>query len=110
MLYNSCRIHLANNLGSISRHITPLVINSLRGRHTHVHMHTDVRTETILRNQHVPGLKTEWNCDFQDIIPGIFSKNKLRGQIESFKNRGGQNLSQVEFSRAANQVHLSTDV
>ena len=56
-------------------------------------MHTDVRTETILRDQHVPGLKTEWNCDFQDIIPGIFSENKFRGgQIESFKNRGGAEL------------------
>ena len=46
---------------SISCHITPLVINSLGGRHTqtqthtqthtHKHTHTDVRTETILRNQ-----------------------------------------------------------
>ena len=57
----------------------PLVINSLRGRHTHTHIythilyththithththtHTHVRTETILRNQacgrHAPGLK-----------------------------------------------------
>ena len=37
----------------------PQVINSLRGGHTHTH--TDLRTETILRNQvrtgHVPGFK-----------------------------------------------------
>ena len=51
-------------------------------------MHTDVRTETILRDQHVPGLKTEWNCDFQDIIPGIFSENKFRG--------GKSSLSKIE--------------
>ena len=36
---------------SISRHIAPLVIDSLGGGHTHEHTHTDVRTETILRNQ-----------------------------------------------------------
>ena len=42
---------------------------------------------------------------------GIFLENKFRGgQIESFKNRGGHNLNQVEFSRAVNQVHLSTDI
>ena len=30
----------------------PLIINSLRGRHTHItHMYTDVCTETILRNK-----------------------------------------------------------
>ena len=40
-------------MGSISRHITPLVINSLGGGHTHTHTntHTDVRTGTILRKQ-----------------------------------------------------------
>ena len=38
-------------------HITPLVINSLKGGHTHTytqihtHTHTDIHTETILRNQ-----------------------------------------------------------
>ena len=36
-------------MGSISLHITPLVINSLGGGHTHTH--TDVRTGTISRNQ-----------------------------------------------------------
>ena len=29
-------------MGSISHHITPLVINSLGGGHTHVLMHTDI--------------------------------------------------------------------
>ena len=44
-------------MGFISRHIMPLVINNLRGRHTHMytqtfaHKHTDVHTEIILRNQ-----------------------------------------------------------
>ena len=32
-------------------HIMPLVLNSLGGGHTHTNTHTDVRTETILRNQ-----------------------------------------------------------
>ena len=36
---------------SISHHIMPLVINSFRGGHTHTNTHTDVCTETILRNQ-----------------------------------------------------------
>ena len=46
-------------MGSISRHITPLVINSLGGGHTHTqtHTHTDVRTETISRNQARAGLR-----------------------------------------------------
>ena len=40
----------------ISRHITPLVINSLGGghthanTHTHTHTHIDVCTETVVRN------------------------------------------------------------
>ena len=37
-------------MDSISHHITPLVINSL-GADTHTNTHTDIRTETILRNQ-----------------------------------------------------------
>ena len=36
-------------MGSISHHITPLVINSLGGGHTHTHAY--IRTETILINQ-----------------------------------------------------------
>ena len=49
-------------MGSISRHITPLVINSLGDRHTqththtHTNTHTDVHTGTILRNQVHAGL------------------------------------------------------
>ena len=52
-IYKSHRICLTNHMGSISHHITPLVIHSLGGGHinTHTHTHTDVRTETILRNQ-----------------------------------------------------------
>ena len=43
-------------MGSISHHITPLVINSFGGGHTHTNTHTDIRTETILRNQAHTGL------------------------------------------------------
>ena len=49
--YNSSRTCLTNHMGFISCHITPLVINGLRGGHTHKHAHTHIRTETILRNQ-----------------------------------------------------------
>ena len=49
---------------SISCHITPLVINSLRGGHTHKHMHThiqtrthtDIGTETILKTRFKKGV------------------------------------------------------
>ena len=47
--YSSCRTCLTNCMGSISCHIMPLVISSLGGRHAHTH--TDVCTETTLRNQ-----------------------------------------------------------
>ena len=47
-------------MGSISHHITPLVINSLGGGHTHTHTHAQAyrhsRTEAILRNQVLTGL------------------------------------------------------
>ena len=33
-------------MGSISRHITPLVINSLGGGHTRKHTHTHIHTHT----------------------------------------------------------------
>ena len=38
-------------MGSISHHITPLVIDSLGGGHTHKHTYRSSRTEAILRNQ-----------------------------------------------------------
>jgi len=41
---------LTNHKGSISHHIIPLVINSLRGRHTHVCIQTS-GTKAISRNQ-----------------------------------------------------------
>jgi len=50
---------LTNHKCSISHHITPLVINSLRGRHTHVHTHTRIQTswtKVISRNQAHSGL------------------------------------------------------
>ena len=42
-------------MGSILCHITPLVINSLRGEHTHTYILT-IRTGSILRNQEHTGL------------------------------------------------------
>ena len=42
---------------SISRHITPLVINSLADGHTHTNTHTDISAETISRNQVRAGLQ-----------------------------------------------------
>ena len=38
-------------MGSISHHITPLVINILGGGHTRKHPRLILRTEAILRNQ-----------------------------------------------------------
>ena len=58
--YISHRNYLTNHMGSISHHITPLVINSLgadtyTNTHTQTHTHTQAyrrsRTEAILRNQ-----------------------------------------------------------
>ena len=52
---------LTNHMGFISRHITPIVIKTLRvDTHTHTHMHTDVRIETILRIQVHTGLWLVW--------------------------------------------------
>ena len=42
----SHRIYLTNHMESISRYITPLVINSLRGRRTHTHANTHTCTRT----------------------------------------------------------------
>ena len=46
-------------MGSISCHITPLVINSLGGgdTHTHTHMHTDVHGQSNSKKSGAPGLK-----------------------------------------------------
>ena len=46
-------------MGSISHHITPLVIYSLRGRHTHTQTHEDIRTDTILKNKARAWYKTK---------------------------------------------------
>ena len=47
--YISHITYLTNRMGSISHHITPLVINSLGGGDTHTRILS--RTEEILRNQ-----------------------------------------------------------
>ena len=53
--YKSHRTYLTNRMGSISHHITPLVIDSLGGGHTNTHANTHayrhLRSEAILRNQ-----------------------------------------------------------
>ena len=60
--HNSCRTCLTNRMESISCHIMPLVINSLRRGHTdtlalsplslsHARTHTHTHTHTILTNQ-----------------------------------------------------------
>jgi len=64
---------LTNHKGSISHHITPLVINSLRGGHTNTHTHTHTHTQAyrhcrqkqfqeashmLTEGQHATGLKS----------------------------------------------------
>ena len=61
-------------MGSISRHITPLVINSLGGGHTHTRKHTDVRAQDqFQKTRRAPGLKTptpHGRGELQSIVPG----------------------------------------
>ena len=58
---HSCHIEaieliLTNHMASISRHIMPLVINSLGAdAHTHTRTHRHSWTEAILRNQERTG-------------------------------------------------------
>jgi len=40
------KICSTNHKGSISHHITPLVINTLRGGHIYTHIHTNTYTQT----------------------------------------------------------------
>ena len=56
--YSCCRTCLTNRMGSISRHITLLVINNLGGGHTHTHIHTHTHKHTYRhpRNQVSAGL------------------------------------------------------
>jgi len=55
---------LTNHKGSISHHITPLVINSLGGGHTHTHTHRYCGQKQFQEtshagfSRHAPGLKT----------------------------------------------------
>ena len=53
---NNYRTCLTNCMEFISRHITPLVIDSLGGGHTHKHTHIlTIRTGSILKNQACTG-------------------------------------------------------
>ena len=56
-------------MGSISHHITPLVIDSLGGGHTHKQTYRSSRTEAILRNQ-----ARAWFKNFSGAYIGIFGK------------------------------------
>ena len=66
-------------MGSKSHHITPLVINSLGGGHTHTHAY--IRTETILRNQarawfkNIANPKIQYNYSNNNCIPELFTAN-----------------------------------
>jgi len=55
------KTYLTNHKGYISYHITPLVINSLRGGHTHT-LHGQKQfqdaTHTLAKGRCAPGLKT----------------------------------------------------
>ena len=75
--YTSCRTCLTNRMRSISRHIMPLVINSLGRGHTHTHTHTHTHKhadwwstqDQFLETRRMPGIKimnftialTRWN-------------------------------------------------
>ena len=61
MPYKNHRTFFTNHMGSISHHMTPLVNNSLGGRHTQTRLPT-FADKVILRNQaragqREPGLK-----------------------------------------------------
>ena len=66
--YNcSYRACLTNRMGSISRHIMPLVINSLRGGHTHTHTHKHTHTHTD--DPHKINFKKPGACSLR--MPGL---------------------------------------
>ena len=59
--YKSHRTYSTNRMGSISHHITPLVIDSLGGGHTHTHTQTRIQKFADRSNSKkpgAPGLKT----------------------------------------------------
>ena len=57
--FSSCDImvgfHKSSHIWSISHHITPLVINALRGRRTHTITHTDVQPGTAATSRRASG-------------------------------------------------------
>ena len=75
----SCKTCLTNHVQSISPHIMPLVINTLRSRHTCTDTYTDVQTKAILKKPDMywlvagmSGLKFKmWNHIHQK--PGFIS-------------------------------------
>ena len=59
--YKSHKIYLTNHMGSISRHITPLVIQSLGGRQTHTHINMQTFVDVPACSQRTPGLTIHKN-------------------------------------------------
>ena len=49
--YNTCKTYLTNYMESISYHIMPLVVNSLRMGNTHIHIYMSTK------NQQNPGMR-----------------------------------------------------
>ena len=64
---------------SISRHITPLVINNLRGKHTHTCTHRHSQTKAIVGNQASTGLGPAhaWFKNFTPIPLVVYAVSKL---------------------------------
>ena len=72
---------MTNHMGSISHHITPLVVYSLGGRHTHKHTHTQTQTHT----------HTHTHTHIQIFVDSSNSKKPgapVCGQSAWFKNTG----------------------
>ena len=78
--YNCHRTYLTNHMGSISHHITPLVINSLGGGHTHKHAYRRLQTKQFLETRHTPAAGQR--------VPGLKTQNLL------YTNTGGYSLIQ----------------
>ena len=70
---------------SISRHITPLVIDSLGRGHTHTHTQAripTIRTGSILRNQARAGLRPAhaWFNNHVHKFKNLFSQSDVKGK------------------------------
>ena len=73
-------------MGSISHHITPLVINSPRGGHTHTrtNAYKHSQTESILEIRQAPGLKIHANRINISIMQQI-----MKNEVENMNGNKG---------------------